>query len=250
MPSMDQIFCDASIKNGICGIAAVIPCETISHSAITSASRLKNRFHANSVRSAFTSDRSFVVFFSAFPCTEINEGELKAIDLAVTIAEHILSTEGRKNSPVEISSDSLNALTDLLCSSPALFRGTETLRTRIREKGIILSKVKAHAGHSGNSIADEWSKTARKKYEKSVDNSRSISKKPFKKVSEKLQTGSINASSNVESSQSLLAFTRGIIEGNAPSAVITRDGRIVPRIHAITCGEKVFMELCKERVWA
>lgn len=44
-------------------------------------------------------------------------------------------------------------------------------------------------------------------------------------------------------------FTQNLLEGEKQSAVITKDGRILPKNTALRGGEKDFTELYKERVW-
>lgn len=44
-------------------------------------------------------------------------------------------------------------------------------------------------------------------------------------------------------------FTRQMLDGDNAAAVITRDGRILPKNHALKSGDRDFTELYKERVW-
>jgi hypothetical protein len=44
-------------------------------------------------------------------------------------------------------------------------------------------------------------------------------------------------------------FTQKMLEENNTAAVITRDGRIVPKNSALKSGDREFTELYKERVW-
>ena len=44
-------------------------------------------------------------------------------------------------------------------------------------------------------------------------------------------------------------FTRQMLDTNNSAAVITREGRILPKNHALKAGDKDFTELYKERVW-
>ncbi|NLO59299.1 MAG: hypothetical protein GX110_11185 [Synergistaceae bacterium] len=45
------------------------------------------------------------------------------------------------------------------------------------------------------------------------------------------------------------SFTQNLLDGENRSAVITKDGQILPRNTAMQGGEKDFTELYKERVW-
>jgi len=235
---MDQIFCDASYKNGVCGVAAATPLTLWNKDKET---RKKSVFHKIShlFQSAILGKEGYVVFFSAFPCAGSNEAEIKALGLAIAMAEDILLSESRNGRPVEISSDSLVALGDVLASEEPLFKESEVLRNRVATRKIILSKVKAHAGHQGNEIADEWSKKARRGIESRME------KQPDTPPAE--QTPRSHEDGGKE--ESICGFTERLLKETVSAAVITSDGRIVPRSLAFKSGDRNYTELFKERVW-
>lgn len=260
---MDQIFCDASYKGGICGIAAVMSQKLWKQNLVDAENLDILRKISPLLQSATLEKEDMLAFFFAFPCGGINSGEIKALFLAVRLAEEILSEENRKK-PVEISSDSLIALADILGTGSALFRETNRIRQKIKTKKIILSKVKAHAGHTGNTLADEWSKKARRKYESKLSGKREI-KTPVKerentalerkselhpmiRVSPDPLHGEGLSSKNKMNQK--LPLTKLILEGKASSAVIAADGRILTKNHALKTGETNFIKPCKERVWS
>lgn len=260
---MDQIFCDASFKKGICGIAALMSKKLWQQKPNDAENRDCLQKISPFLQSAAIEKEGMLAFFLAFPCQGINAGEIKALFLAVRLAEHILSQEKRQK-PVEISSDSLIALTDVLGTGPALYRETNLLRHLIKTKKIILSKVKAHTGHSGNSLADEWSKKARKKYEAELVGKGEM--KPPRKGPEReasRQEGELRPVTKEnpapspeeglapkESMNQNLSLTSLILNGKTMSAVILGDGRILTKNHSLAIGETNFSELFKERVWA
>ena len=235
---MDQIFCDASYKNGVCGVAAATPLTLWNKDKET---RKKSVFHKIShlFQSAILGKEGYVVFFSAFPCAGSNEAEIKALGLAIAMAEDILLSESRNGRPVEISSDSLVALGDVLASEEPLFKESEVLRNRVATRKIILSKVKAHAGHQGNEIADEWSKKARRGLESSTE------KEPDTHPEDRTP----HSAGDTDKEDSICGFTARLLKETVFPAVITSDGRIVPRSLAFKSGDRNYTELFKERVW-
>lgn len=55
--------------------------------------------------------------------------------------------------------------------------------------------------------------------------------------------------SSGEKEKDIREFTRQMLDENNSAAVITKDGRIVPKNRALKSGERDFTELYKERVW-
>ena len=240
---MDQIFCDASYKNGLCGIAAAT-----SRALWNEGKELRKgsvfRKIAPLFQAAILEKEDCIVYFSAFPCAGSNEAEIRALGLAVAMAEEILSSEKRAGRLVEISSDSLVALGDILSPEAPLFKESEILRDRIATARIVLSKVKAHAGHLGNTIVDEWSRKARRDLESEAAIPR-VSRAATRET--KARNGSLSAAK--EEDGEMRDFTKRILDERIETAVITGDGRIVPRRHALKSGDRRITELHKERVW-
>ncbi len=197
-------------------------------------------------------------YVASGPCSSVNEAETMAMAMAVEIASRLL--ESISGEVVEISTDSLMTLEGVVHGRGNL-RGKEAVRRlldRHRER-IIISKVKAHRGNRDNELADKWSKRARQKAERErrYDGRRSKMRMPYDNrgrsngydIDGELSGFDFGGGNMKEAD--ILKQTEAMLEekGDDVWAVITKDGRIVPKNVAYKSGDKTPTELYKDRVW-
>lgn len=268
---MKCFFSDASYWRGFCGVAVAAPPGTWEHGR-----KWRSTWKVTSVR---VPEGDFDVFFAAFPCGDSNEAELRALGLAFALAAEYLLESGSED-PVEVVSDSMMALEEVLGEKTPKFGPTEEMRTFYRKGQILLSKVKGHRGNRGNELADMWSRKARLKgsekgghgaSEKGAERRRKNMYVPFDKdragkggKSGKGSYGNDGGRGSADSCSwgksagtpfagasevDLTSLTEKLLDSDECAAVITRDGRIVARNDALRMGETNFTELVKQRVW-
>ncbi len=173
---------------------------------------------------------------------------------------------------VEISSDCAVLLQDLLENDP--LAGSAPMPEELRRR-ILLSKVPAHRGHPGNETADTWARWGRhhlgvprrafpapspqegltrgeERCPMQIPFDKRNVRNPKDRVEGKDPLEDLNGFSPTPGgagSPNIADVTEQILNHDEYSAVITRDGRVLPRNDALREGEREFTSLLKDRVW-
>ncbi len=278
---MRYLFCDASWRNGVGGVAVVAP-EAPWQRGTSWRQRLNVRNHSIGLPSERTQ-----VFYTALPSPSSHDAELRALGLACALASELLQESRDVEEPVEIISDCLAALDEVLWGEFFPQESVaEDIRAFCRDKAIIFSKVRAHRGHCGNELADMWARRARIDHEElqgfggihgwAKDQKEPTTEAKTEKgasMTMRIPCGSKEGKEIKNSARGcgyggygsegrnlfpgatpadILTMTEKTLEGGDGGdfiAVITRDGHVVPRNEALRSGNKEFTELAKERIW-
>lgn len=148
---MIQIYCDASFRMGVGGMAVVAgACEPWELSGLRSWRLCWNVAERRM--------RELVVFHAGCRCGNSGEAELRAMGMAFIVACELMKVRGERRS--EIVSDSLSAIREVMGDKGGL-PFLENMQRLWRQRRIILSKVEAHRGHRFNEISDACSRWAR-----------------------------------------------------------------------------------------
>lgn len=250
---MVQLSCDGSFKDGIGGMAVIAP---------------KGLPAAEGVTVRIIAGEELEAHVASARCASAMEAETMALAMAAEIAATLLVENPSER--VEIATDSLANLKALL-QDEGKPRGMERLKSLMRDsrQRISLSKVKAHRGNKGNELADRWSRLARKeaerrsRYEAPSAEGREKGRAPMRNPYRQDLYG--NKERGYDVTKDLVGFdggpygkpteadilrqTREILDGEDYVAVITRDGRIMPKNSAHKEGEQDPTHLIKDRVW-
>ena len=274
---MRYLFCDASWRNGVGGVAVVAP-EAPWQRGISWRQRLNVRNHSIGLGS----ERNHV-FYAGLPSPSSHDAELRALGLACALASELLQESQDGEEPVEIISDCLAALDEVLWEEFFPQESVaEDIRAFCRDKAIIFSKVRAHRGHRGNELADLWARRARTDHEELLQGFGGIhggakdqkitpettaEKKKGASMTMRIPCGGKEARNSARgcgygsegrdlfpgaTPADIIAKTEKALEGGDGGdfiAVITRDVHVVPRNEALRSGNKEFTELAKERIW-
>lgn len=234
---MEYIFTDASFshKNKIGGFAVIAPKWSEKYKGRCFSGKDINIFH----------DKNFAVFCSACKCSDSSDAEKRALGMAFLLADEILNS--KKSAKIEIITDSLQVINDIVTDKtddPI----TNALSNIRKKKNIIVSKVKAHNGHSGNELADKWAKKARKKFEEEHN-----MRMPFKNNS---NYGNNSFNKNQRSNpfdgsteMDIRTLTERVLNDENNIGFVTPEGKVMPRNMAFSSGSKNGIELVKQRVW-
>ena len=139
---MEYIYTDASFsdRTGVGGAAVVAPkcCR-------------KGKWFSNLDIKIYPNKEN-VIFCAACKCSDSTDAEKRALGIAFLAADDMLRK--RKDIKVEIITDSLAVISGIITDEQddPLISALSNLR---RKENIIVSKVKAHSGHSGNELADK-----------------------------------------------------------------------------------------------
>lgn len=155
---MIQIYCDASFRMGVGGMAVVAG----ARDPLELDGLRRWRLCWNVVERRMW---GLVVFHAGCRCGTSGEAELRAMGMAFIVACELMRVRGEWRA--EIVSDSLSAIRDVMGDKGGL-PFLENMQRLWRQRRIILSKVGAHRGNRFNEISDACSRWARIDTEKKL----------------------------------------------------------------------------------
>ena len=232
---MEYIYTDASFsdRTGVGGAAVVAPkcCR-------------KGKWFSNLDIKVYPNKEN-VIFCAACKCSDSTDAEKRALGIAFLAADDMLRK--RKDIKVEIITDSLAVISGIITDEQddPLISALSNLR---RKENIIVSKVKAHSGHSGNELADKWAKKARRKYEEEHN-----MRMPFKnnnsyENNSRRSTGRANPFDG-STEMDIRTLTERVLNDENNIGFVTPEGKVMPRNMAFSSGNRNGIELVKQRVW-
>ena len=198
-------------------------------------------------------DCEFVIFCSACKCHDIDDAEKRALALAFLAANDILALNPQLT--IEILSDSLPVLSNITLNNNSSDLIIHILSSLRKKQGIILSKVKAHNGNSGNETADKWAKFIRRKSE---EENFITMRMPFKNENNNNNNNQSARKNNKRSSSNpfdgstemdIRALTERVLSDENNIGYVTSEGKVMPRNMAFGSGNRNGIELVKQRIW-